>query len=238
MILLRSIAFNVAFYLWVGLIFLLALPLLLLPRRFILWFPTIACGGALWLLKVCAGVRHEIRGQENCPKGPVLLASKHQSAWDTIIYQYIWPDVAFILKRELMYLPIYGQFIKKFGMVPIDRKSSAQAVRRLVAEGKRALDEQRKIVIFPEGTRTPPGQSKKYQRGIAMLYEKLNVPVVPVALNSGLFWPRRTFWRRPGTIVLEFLPMIKPGLSRDDFMKELTKRIESASNQLINSTDS
>ncbi|MEN8236575.1 MAG: lysophospholipid acyltransferase family protein [Pseudomonadota bacterium] len=235
MIVLRSIVFNIAFYLWVALVFLLALPLLLLPRRYIMWFPTVACGGALWLLRVCAGVTHEIRGLENYPKGPVLIASKHQSAWDTIIYQYLWSDVAFVLKRELTYLPIYGQFIKKFGMIPIDRKSSAQTVRKLVVEGKRVLDERRKIIIFPEGRRTPPGQSQKYQRGIVMLYEHLNVPVVPVALNSGVFWPRRTFLKRPGTIVLEFLPKIGPGLTRDDFMKELTNSIETASNQLINS---
>jgi len=229
----RSMGFNISFYLWVVLIFSLGLPLLLFPRRYILWFPTVACGGALWFLRMCAGISYEIRGTENLSEGPILIASKHQSAWDTIIFQYLWPDVAFVLKQELTYLPIYGQFIKKFGMISIDRKTSAQAVRQLVQEGKHVLSEHRKIVIFPEGTRTLPGQPQKYQRGIALLYEHLGVPVIPAAVNSGLFWPRRKFCKIPGTIVLEFLPPIQPGLSRDNFMKELTNRIEMASNQLI-----
>ncbi len=233
MIFLRSLLFNFLFYWWMAIIFLMAVPLLFLPPRFAHVFAKVACGGILWLSRWIAGIRYEIRGQEYIPQKGALIASKHQSVWDTIIFQYLWPDVAFVLKKELLSIPIYGQFIRKYEMIPIDRRTASQALKSLMQGTKNVLAQQRKVVIFPEGTRTLPTSSPKYQRGIAMLYEKLNVPVVPVALNSGLFWPRRKFIRRPGKVVVEFLPPISSGLSRDDFMNELTNRIETASNKLI-----
>ena len=163
----------------------------------------------------------------------MLVASKHQSMWDTIVMTAILKDPAMVLKRELLWIPFYGWYAQKARMIAIDRGAAAAAIRRLVSQGKAAVAEGRPVVIFPEGTRSAPGSKLEYKPGVAALYRQLGVECVPAAVNSGLFWARRGFTRRPGTILLEFLPPIPAGLDRKTFMAELETRIETATAKLV-----
>ena len=161
--------------------------------------------------------------------GPAILAAKHQSAWDTIVfYRVLDADPVYVLKRELTWIPILGWYLRRVGMVAVDRKGGAAALRRMTATAHAALAEGRRIVIFPEGTRTAPGARRPYHPGVAALYAATDVPVVPVALDSGRYWPRRGFLKRPGTITLRILPPLPPGLARKAFVAELEHRIEEA----------
>lgn len=231
MLWLRSIAFNLAFYAMSVVINLAATPLFFLPRAGTVWAMGLWSRTTMWLLRLLAGTRYEVRGK--VPEGGVLVAAKHQSMWDTIVMTAILADPAMVLKRELLWIPYYGWFSKKARMIAIDRGSGAKAIRHLVAQGKAAIAAGRPVVIFPEGTRAAPGAKLDYKPGVAALYRQLDVPCVPVAVNSGLFWPRRKFLRRPGTIVLEFLAPIPPGLDRHAFMAELEARIEGATAKLL-----
>lgn len=231
MLWLRSITFNLAFYLMSAVVNLAATPFFFLPRAGVVWAMRGWSRLTMWLLKTIVGTHYEIRGA--IPKGPVLVASKHQSMWDTIIFTGILDDPAMVLKSELLWIPYYGWFSKKAKMIAIDRGSGASAVRRLVAQGKAALTASRPIVIFPEGSRMAPGAAPGYKPGVAALYRQLGVACVPVAVNSGLYWPRRRFLRRPGTIVLEFLDPIPPGLDRRTFMATLEARTEAATAKLL-----
>jgi len=227
----RSIAFNLAFYLTTVVIVVAATPLFALPRSRTLWAVQAWSRLTMWLLRFLAGTRYEIRGK--LPEGPVLVASKHQSMWDTIIYTAILKDPAMVLKSELLWIPYYGWFSKKARMIAIDRGSGSAAVRHLVTQGKAALALNRPIVIFPEGHRVAPGSAPEYKPGVAALYRQLGVSCIPVAVNSGLFWPRRKFLRHPGSIVIEFLEPIPAGLDRQAFMAELESRIEGATAKLL-----
>lgn len=231
MLWLRSIAFNLAFYAMSVVVNLAATPFFALPRPCTVWAMRGWSNLTMWLLRLLAGTRYEIRGK--LPEGGVLVASKHQSMWDTIIMTAILKDPAMVLKRELLWIPYYGWFSKKARMIAIDRSSGATAVRHLIAQGKAAVAARRPIVIFPEGTRSAPGAKLDYKPGVAALYRQLGVPCVPVAVNSGLFWPRRKLLRKPGTIVIEFLDPIPPGLDRAAFMGELETRIEGATGKLL-----
>jgi 1-acyl-sn-glycerol-3-phosphate acyltransferase len=153
---------------------------------------------------------------------------KHQSAWDTLILPVVLGDPAVVIKRELLWLPFYGWYAARAGSIPIDRRGGAGALRRMVAAARDAAAAARPIVIFPEGTRTPPGQRLTYQPGVAALYQALDLPLVPAAVNSGLYWGRRSFVKRPGRTVLSFLEPIPPGLPRREMMRELESRIEAA----------
>ena len=233
MILLRSLAFQAALYLFTAVMAILGLPVLLLPRRPASRF---GCGWAAAVLKICAwtvGLTHELRGTENLPKGASLIAVKHQSAWDTFAVAAIFDDPAIVLKQELIWVPFYGWYLWKAGMIAVDRKAGAGALRRLVAAGERAAALGRPIVIFPEGTRTAPGTRRPYHPGVAALYRQLGLPLVPVAVNSGLYWGRRHFLKRPGRIIVEILPPIPPGGDRRAMMAELEARIEGATDRLV-----
>ena len=232
MSLLRSLAFNVFFYSWTTVIVTAGLPLLLGPRSGLyhlgrLWVRVTMAGLAL----IC-GLRYEVRGLERLPKGAFLVAAKHQSAWDTLIYSPLLEDAAYVMKQELLWFPLFGLYLMRSGVVAVDRAGGAKALRAMGADARRFTEAGRPLVIFPEGTRTAPGDKRPYHPGIAALYRQLDLPVVPVALNSGLFWARKAAHKKPGTIVLEFLPPIEPGLSRKAFMAELEKRIETASARL------
>jgi 1-acyl-sn-glycerol-3-phosphate acyltransferase len=230
---LRSLLFNLAFYLMTAAMALLGLPVLLLPERTGMAFGRSWAALVLKLLGWCCGLTHELRGSENLPRGPVIIAMKHQSAWDTLAVPVIFGDPAIVLKRELMMIPFYGWYLWKAGMIAIDRKAGAAALRRLVAAGARAAAAGRPIVIFPEGTRTAPGTHGPYQPGVAALYRQLELPLVPVAVNSGLYWGRRQFLKRPGRIIMEILPPIPPGRERRAVMAELEQRIEAAAGRLL-----
>lgn len=230
---LRSLAFNLAFYVWTAGMSIAFLPALVLPRRIMVGGLAQWARGVNLLMRRLAGIGVEIRGRENLPRGAVIVAAKHQSAWDTLIWHVILADPAVVMKRELRWIPIYGWISRKTRMIAVDRKAGSQALRAMLREARAARDDGRQITIFPEGTRVAPDQTRPYHAGIAAIYNNLDLPVVPVALNSGLFWPRRNFLRRPGTIVLEFLPAIAPGLDRKRFIAELHDRIETATRRLI-----
>ena len=232
MIVLRSAAFQAAFYLWTLALGIVALPLLLAPGAWVMRFGTFWSAGTLVLLRWCVGLDHEVRGRENLPDGPVIIAMKHQSAWDTLAAPVIFARPAIVIKRELGFVPFYGWYALKAGMIPIDRGAGATALRRMVTAAERAKTAGRPIFIFPEGTRTAVGERRPYQPGVAALYRQLGMPLVPVAVNSGLFWGRRRFLKRPGRIVVEILPPILPGRDRRQAAAELEERVETASARL------
>jgi 1-acyl-sn-glycerol-3-phosphate acyltransferase len=183
-------------------------------------------------LRAICGLDYEIRGLDNLPPGPAIFAAKHQSAFDTMVFTRFLPDAAYVLKKELLAVPCFGWYLRHSGMIPVDRAGGSRALKEMIAAARQAAADDRPILIFPEGTRTPPGQSRRYHPGVAALYSALDLPVVPVALNSGLFWPRRSFTKRSGRIVVEVLPAIPPGLERKAFMTRLHDAIEGASARL------
>jgi 1-acyl-sn-glycerol-3-phosphate acyltransferase len=225
---LRALAFNIAFFVVTAVLGVAALPLLLAPRRTAMRFGRFWAQCVLALLKAIVGLDGEIRGIEHLPTGACLIAMKHQSAWDALILPVVLGDPAVVIKRELLWLPFYGWYAARAGSITIDRRGGAGALRRMVAAAREAVAAARPIVIFPEGTRTAPGQRLTYQPGVAALYQALAVPLVPAAVNSGLYWGRRSFVKRPGRILLEFLAPIPPGLPRREVMEELESRIETA----------
>jgi 1-acyl-sn-glycerol-3-phosphate acyltransferase len=233
MILARSLLFNLAFFALTAVMALAGLPVLLLTKRQGMIFGRSWAALVLKLLDWCVGLDCELRGAEHLPRGGKIIAVKHQSAWDTLAVPVVFRNPAIVLKRELLMIPFYGWYLWKAGMIGIDRKGGATALRRLVAAGTRAAAEGRPIVIFPEGTRTEPGARHPYQPGVAALYRQLGLPLVPVAINSGLFWGRRRFLKRPGRIVMEILPAIPPGGERRAVLAELEERIEAATARLI-----
>ncbi|KAF0118991.1 MAG: 1-acyl-sn-glycerol-3-phosphate acyltransferase [Rhodospirillaceae bacterium] len=233
MIVVRSALFNILFVLWtVGLGGVVVVPGLVGPRGWTQGFARLWVRGIFLLLRGIVGIRHEIRGLDNLPRGPVIIAAKHQSAWDTLVFHTFLDDPVFIVKRELFALPIIGWLMRKSGCIGIDRSKGARALKKMAEGARRARADGRQLVVFPEGTRTALGNVVAYQPGVAMLSRDLSLPVVPVALNSGLFWGRRSFMKRPGRIVLEILPAMPAGLERHVFMAELQSRIESASRRL------
>lgn len=233
-IFLRSLAFNVAFYVLTTLMLLATLPFyFFLPQEKAMgvvraWHRTNA-----WLLRVLGGVRSEVRGIENLPPGGCIVASKHQSAWETLTLVPVLPDPTFVMKAEIGKIPFFGAYTRHAGMIHVHRDGKAAALRALTERAREELAKGRQIIMFPEGTRRTPGAEPAYQTGIALLYKQLGVPVVPVALNSGLYWPRRKFMRYPGTIVLQFLPPIPPGLDSKTFLARLESAIESGADRLL-----
>lgn len=233
MLILRSLAFNIAFYINIIVWMVVWLPAFLLPVGVLRAVVHRWSEMNHWMLRVIAGVRVEVRGIEHLPAGGCIVASKHQSAWETVSVFNLFPNPAFILKRELMWIPLFGWYAWKFDMIPVDRGRGGAALRAMVARATQEIARGRQILIYPEGTRRPAGAPPEYKYGVAKLYGDLGVTVVPVALNSGLYWPRRTFIKHPGTIVLEFLEPIAPGLDTRAFLDLLQARIEAASDRLI-----
>jgi len=233
LILLRAILFNLLFYLNLVILMLVALPTLLLPRWGILGMAKLWARTSLWLLRVICRIKVEWRGLENIPSGPLLVAAKHQSTWETFALLPLFSDPTFILKRELMWIPFFGWCLWRGEMIPIDRGAGKAVIPAMLVHARRALAERRQIIIFPEGTRRAPGAEPKYKYGVVHLYSLGIAPCVPVALNSGLFWPRRKFVRRPGTIRVEFLDPIAPGLDNDTFFARVQDVIEQATARLV-----
>lgn len=230
-IVLRSVAFHGAFFL-TALFFCVFLPFLFLPRRWGMPILKAFCRIVLWELQLICGLDFEIAGREHMPRGGEIVAAKHQSAWETIALTALLDDPAFVLKRELFFLPVAGWVMWKTGHIGVRRGGGLKAITDMC---KRALIRHRQaraIVIFPEGTRTEPNEQVNYRPGVAHLYRELNVACIPVALNSGLFWPRRSILRYPGTITIRFLPPVPPGLDSSGFMDRLRERIEPAAQVL------
>ena len=233
MIIVRSILFNVLFYANLFVYFIIAIPTFALPRRAIIEVARSWARSSNRLMRLVCGIKIEFRGFEKIPKGGVLIASKHQSLWETFALLAAFPDPAFVLKRELMWIPFFGWYAWKGGMIPVDRGARSQALAAMTALAKEALAGGRQIIIFPEGTRRAPGAEPRYKWGIVHLYDETGAPCVPVALNSGLFWPRRSYRRLPGTIRVEVLDPILPGLDKDAFFARLRDDIEAATARLV-----
>jgi 1-acyl-sn-glycerol-3-phosphate acyltransferase len=232
---LRSFFFNVGWYVGSTVIAIMGAPILALPRRCsVAWshFWIVFC--LAWLRLTCR-LTHRMGGLDNLPAGPVIIASKHQSTWETLAFALLFPNAAIILKRELLFIPVVGWAMARAGHIGVERGDGAKALRNLVRQAKAAVAEGRSILIYPEGTRTPVGSELPYQVGTAALYRQLGIPVVPVALNSGVFWGRRKFIKWPGVIDVEVLPAIPPGLDRKTFMATLRERIEGATARLVDS---
>jgi len=224
------------FFLWFVLlsivIHVVFLPTLVLPRRAAVIAARSWCAGTLWGLRAIAALNYEIRGE--IPGTAALIASKHMTMWDTVALFYVLGDPVFVIKRELMRIPFYGWYARRVGMIAIDREAAGAALRSMTKQARGALARGLGVVIFPEGTRRSIDAPPRYKPGIAALYQRLDVPCVPVALNSGLFWTGPAgFLKKRGRIIIEFLPPLSPGLKRQDFMRALETRIERATSELV-----
>ena len=233
LILVRSIVFNVLFYLNTLVYLVIALPTFFMPYRAILAVATAWGRSNLVLLRAVAGIDYEIRGREKLPKGPIIVAPKHQSAWETFSLLQLFDNPVFIVKRELQWIPIFGWLMIKGRMVPVNRGARSQALAAMIERVRIELALGRQLVIFPEGTRRPAGAEPRYKFGVAHLYAAEGVPCVPIALNSGLFWPRRSIRLRPGTVLVEILDPIQPGLDKDAFFERLQHDLETATARLL-----
>ena len=229
----RSLLFNALFYVNITIRMIVALPTILLPYSFLHGVLRRYASSTLWFLRVVCGTKVEWRGREKLPAGPCIVACKHQSLWETFALFMLLPDPTYVLKRELMWLPLFGWLATKARMIAIDRGSHAKALASMTAAARREAARGRQIVIFPEGTRRPPGAKPRYLPGVAFLYAELGLPCVPIALNSGLFWPRRSLRRHPGTVLAEVLDPIPPGLEKREFLKRLQNATEEATARLV-----
>jgi len=230
---LRSVAFNFLFYLNLILHVIGAIPTYALPRRAFMAMAKSWGHTSGWLLRVVAGTRVELRGLEKIPPGALLVAAKHQSVWEAFTLLTLFDDPAYIFKRELQWIPVFGWYAWKSRMIPVDRGARGGAMAGMIARARAEFSRGRQIIIFPEGTRTAPGAPPAYKSGVAQIYAACGVPCLPVALNSGLYWPRRKFLRYPGTIVLEVLDPVPPGLERAEFATRLEREIEEATGRLV-----
>jgi 1-acyl-sn-glycerol-3-phosphate acyltransferase len=236
-IVLRSLTFQIAFYVWTVVLVIAYVPLLAMSRRMMQAGTRFWLRGLLVLATMICGIRYRVEGSQWLPAGAAVIAAKHQSAWDTMIFHQLLDDPVFAVKRELFAIPLVGWYMRKAGCIRIDRSSPVRAMRTMIAGATQALAEGRQVVVFPEGTRVAPGARQPYHAGIKGLYGHGEVPVIPVALNSGVFWGRRAFRKYPGVITVEILPPVPAGLDRDRFLHELKERIESASERLCAEAD-
>jgi 1-acyl-sn-glycerol-3-phosphate acyltransferase len=228
MLVVRSVAFNLLFYMTLVVLMIVGLPTILAGRRGIFALASVWRAVSVWLLEHVCGLKVEYRGLENIPQGGVLIAAKHQSFLETFALLKYAPDFAIILKRQLTYIPLFGLYLIFSKQISIDRARGRRALQQIAAAAKPILAAGRQIFIYPEGTRRPPGAPPKYRQGVAFIYAGSEAPCLPVALNTGLFWRRRGFMRRPGVAIIEYLPPIAPGLDRDEFACRLQDAIETA----------
>ena len=232
-IFLRSLIFNVLFYIVLVFLVILALPTAVMPVRAVLTVVRWWANSTLFLMRVICNIKVEFRGVEKIPKGSLVIAAKHQSFWETFVLVQFFDRPIFILKRQLTYIPVFGQFLIKAGMIAIDRTAGMKALLDMTKRAREAVRGGCQLVIFPEGTRRAPGAPAQYKSGFAQIYSACGVPCLPIALNSGLFWPRRTFMRYPGTLVVEFLDPLPPGLPKDEFTLRVRTAIEDATGRIV-----
>jgi 1-acyl-sn-glycerol-3-phosphate acyltransferase len=232
-ILLRSILFNILFYLNLLIYLIAAIPTYFLPYRVLVAVAKSWGRSNLRLLRLVCGIDVAWIGLEKIPRGPLIVAAKHQSSWETFALLTLFDDPTFIVKRELMWIPLFGWYIWKARMIPVDRGARTQALVAMTERARVQLEGNRQLVIFPEGTRRAPGAEPAYKFGVAHLYAETGAPCLPVALNSGLVWPRRKFLRHPGTVRVEILDPIPPGLERAQFFERLKQDIEGATARLV-----
>lgn len=231
---LRSILFAAWLYGAMAAVAITALPTLLMPRRFAMGAIRIYAQAVRFGLRLFCGVRVELRGQENIPDGPFLVAGKHQAMLDVFIPFLMVRDPAIIMKRELLWYPALGWYALKARMIPIDRAGTARTLKKMLGDAKDRVARGRQVVIYPEGTRQPAGAPPDYKpAGLTALYNALDVPVLPLATKSGLCWKPRGITRRPGLVVYEALPPLPAGLHRKEMMPRLQSELETASDRLL-----
>ena len=232
-IFLRSLVYNVLFYVLLIFWMVVALPTFLMPPRALMAVAKIWARSSIWLLRVVCRTKVDYRGLEKIPPGPLIVASKHQSMWETFALLQFFDAPLFIYKRELGWIPLFGWYLVKSKMIGVDRSGGMRSLMEMARRAPREVRSGRQLIIFPEGTRAAVGAAPDYKTGVGQIYVKSGVPCVPAALNSGLFWPRRTFMRYPGTLVVEFLDPLPPGLTRKEFIERISTSIEQATSRLV-----
>ena len=231
--LVRSTIFNILFYINIVVLMVGGLPSVFMGRRAAMFMARTWAQTSLWLLRVVSGTKMEFRGLELIPHDGVVIAAKHQSILETFALVVHVPDFAYVFKRELNWIPLFGWYLMAVEQIAINRSAGSTALVQVTNGVAAFLKDRRAIFIFPEGTRRPVGAPPRYKHGVTHVYETLGARVMPVALNTGVFWPRRSFLRKPGTAVIEFLPVIEPGLAPEEFAKRLENAIETRTNALV-----
>jgi 1-acyl-sn-glycerol-3-phosphate acyltransferase len=232
-IFLRSLVFNVLFYALLVFWNIVAIPTFVMPPRAFMVIAKAWGRSSVWLMRVICNTKTEYRGLEKIPQGPLIVASKHQSLWETFALMPFFDAPLFIYKRELGWIPFFGWYMVKSRMIGVDRDGGVRSLMDMARRAPKEIRSGRQLIIFPEGTRTAVDAPPNYMTGVAQIYTSSGVPCLPVALNSGLFWPRRTFMRYPGTLVVEFLDPLPSGLTRKDFIAQMSTSIEGATNRLV-----
>ena len=233
MLILKSIIFYFSLVIWTIFMGIICIPFLILPS-YLLRYPT-----KLWIkvififLNLICNIKHKIEGFENIPKEATLITSKHQSAFETLALYYYLDDCFFVHKRELFFIPIFGQYLFKARMVAINRNGGTKTVRKMLQKVQLKLSSGSSIIIFPEGTRKFPGSKPDYKSGFVGIYNHTKRKILPVALNSGLCWSKQSWILKGGMITIKFLPIIKAGLDKKEVMNEVQEKIERASNLLL-----
>lgn len=232
---LRSFLFTIAYFGWTAIVLISCVWMLFSSHRRVLGMVHFYVRSIVFLERNLLGLDWHVIGREHVPaKGSYIIAAKHQSAWETMKLHLLFPpDPAVVLKKELLRIPIWGSFAKKLELIAIDRAAKGEARTMMLTGATEAIEAGRPIVIFPQGTRVPVGKPHKYRFGVANLYEQLNLPVLPMALNSGVFWPKSLFGKRGGTVSVELLPLIPPGLPAAELMRRLEEDLETVSNRLV-----
>ena len=233
MLALRSLLFNIAFYVNLIVAMIVGMPTMLMGRKGVFALARYWGRSSLWLARVLCNLDVEYRGVERIPQGPILIAPKHQSMLETFALTLAVDNFSYVHKRELTWIPLFGWYLWAVDQISINRSSGATALTQVTNGVAEFLRLNRRILIFPEGTRRPVGAPPRYKYGVTHLYVTLNAPVMPVALNTGLFWPRRSFLRNPGVAIIEFLPIIEPGLSREEFSQRLQDAVEGGTRALV-----
>ena len=229
----RSVLFLICFYLYTAVLFTAMLPLLLFPRNLEYVFLAFWTNGSQWLLKVFCHVKVQVKGLENLPlKNGYIVAAKHESAMETIIFHSLVPHVFYIFKKELLWMPLANFHAIKTGCIPIDRSAGGSAMRKMLEKTKKHLSEGLNLVIFPEGTRVAPDAPTKCAPGVAFLYANCNVPVIPVALNTGYCWGKNKTLKKAGVVTVSFLKPIEPGLEKREFLHKLDTELDSEQKRL------
>lgn len=229
----RSTIYNIAFYINLVALVVFGLPTIFFGRHAVFGLARAWARNSIWLLEKICGTRLEFRGVENIPEGGVIVAAKHQSIFETFALTLKFPDFSYVLKRELTWIPFFGWLLKGAEQIGIDRASGKAALLQVTARATELMSNHRALFIFPEGTRRPVGAPPRYKQGVVHIYRTTGAPCLPVALNTGVFWPRRSFLRKPGVAVIEFLPLIAPGFEDDAFARRLQDDIETATDALV-----
>ena len=227
----RSLLFNIQMYIAMPLFALFYAPWAIFSPYGALAACHAYAGYVIWTARWMIGLKAEVRGEP--PTDVVLIAAKHQSFLDIMMIFHAIPHGKFIMKHELLYAPILGQFARRLGSVPVKRGKRGQAVAKMMEDVQKGEQLPGQLVIYAQGTRLAPGVKAPYKVGAAVLYEQMGTDCVPVATNAGVFWPRRGVYRKPGVAVVEFLPRIEAGIERDAFMERLERVVETASDALL-----